>query len=125
MRVRPLSASGDYTIGVPFLVNSKQAVAQKINTRLKLWEREWFVDLTKGTPYFSQALGERSSRNPDAVIKQRILGTLNVTAITAYSSSFDPTTRKLTIAASVDTPFGVAQITAALQLRTATAPEVS
>src|SRR5580658_4367459 len=107
MRYRPLSPTGDYTIGQPFYVNNVQAVSQAISTRLKLWVGEWFVDQTDGTPYPTQILGERYNRNPDAAIKARILGTPGVTNLISYSSQFDGNTRILTVNASVQTQYSV------------------
>jgi hypothetical protein len=106
MKYRALDSLGDYTVGRPFLVNSPGAVAQAIGTRLKLWRGEWFVDLSDGTPYNEDVLGKRSNRNPESAIKQRILATPGVTAITTFSSSFDGDSRLLTINATVDTLYG-------------------
>lgn len=105
MRVRPLSPLGDMTIGQPWLVNSPECVAQIIGTRLKLWLGEWFLDTSDGTPWLTEILGERYNRNPDAAIKRRILATPGVTSLAAYTSSFDGTTRTLTINAVVNTQF--------------------
>jgi len=112
MRYRKLDANGDYTLGSnAFLVNSPDAVAQAIKTRLALWLGEWFVDVTDGTPWNQKVLGKRlPGRNPDAAIKQRILGTQGVTEITGYSSTFDGNSRTLSIAATVNTTYGAATI---------------
>jgi len=110
MRIRPVDANGFYTLGVPFLVNTPQAVAQLISTRLQLWQGEWFVDTTDGTPYLTGALAERYGKDPDSVIKQRILGTQGVTSILAYTSSFDGKTRVFTANATVQTKYGVAAL---------------
>jgi len=114
MRYRPLSALGDYTVGVPFLVNSSACVAQALLTRLKLWQGEWFVDVTDGTPYLQQVLGERPGKNPDAAIKNRILGTPGVTGINSYSSQFDGATRTFTVTANVQTQYGAASVSITL-----------
>lgn len=106
MRYRQLSASGDYTVGLPFYTNDANAVAQAISTRLKLWLGEWFVDQTDGTPWLTQILGPRATRNPDAAIKQRILGTPGVTSIASYSSSFSGAARSLTVNVTVNTLYG-------------------
>lgn len=114
MKYRPLSPTGDYTVGQPFLSNSPTCVAQAVLTRLKLWQGEWFVDITDGTPYETQILGPRYGKNPDAAIKQRILGTPNVTAITAYSSQFSDKTRQLTVTATIDTTYGSTSLSTVL-----------
>lgn len=110
MRTRPLSPTGDYTIGKPWYVNNPQAVAQTISTNLKLWLGEWFADTSDGTPYLTQVLGERYNKTPDAAIKRRILGTPGVTQLISYSSQFDGKSRTLTVNATVQTQYSVTPI---------------
>lgn len=104
MRYRPLDANGDYTIGVPFLVNSPQCVAQAISTRLKLWQGEWFLDNSAGTPWLQHILGK--SDNPDAYVRSAILGTQGVVALTTFAGSFVSLTRMLTITGTVASLYG-------------------
>jgi len=110
MRYRPLSPLGDYTLGQPFLTNSPQAVAQAIGTRLRLWLGQFFLDITDGTPWPQQVLGERYNKVPDAAIKARILNTIGVVQLTAYSSQFDGNTRILTVNATVQTQFSLTPV---------------
>lgn len=94
-----LDANGDYTFGngsANFWINDPQAVAQSIQTRLNLWQGEWFLDQTIGTPIAQQVLGYGTENLYDTVIKERILQTQGVTSIIEYQSEFDPITRKLT-----------------------------
>lgn len=117
MRIRPLSPTGDYTIGQPWLIDSPQAVAQVISTRLKLWLGEWFLDTTDGTPWMTQVLGERYNRSPDAAIKRRILGSPGVLSIISYSSSFSGgSQRTLTITVTVQTQYSVTPVTISLPI---------
>lgn len=123
MRYRPLSPSGDMTIGQQWLVNSPQCVEQAILTRLKLWLREFFLDITDGTPYPTQVLGERYNKSPDAAIKRRILGTPGVSQLISYSSSFNAPTdsqrRTLTVNAQVQTIYSVTPVSVSLPLTVA------
>jgi hypothetical protein len=105
MRLRQQDANGDYVLGQPFLVDSPQLVAQLIATRLRLWRGEWFADTSDGTDYMGGVLGERYNKNPDSVIRARILSTPGVTAIVQYSSDFDGTSRLFTVTALVQTQF--------------------
>lgn len=115
MRYRALDNWGDYSLGKPWLVNSPAAVAQAVLTRLLLWRGEWFVDTTDGTPYSEEVLGKLfGTRNPQVAIKQRILGTPGVIAITSFSSSFNGDTRELLVNATIDTAFGPATISQVL-----------
>lgn len=117
MRYRALDANGDYQVGrtAVFLVNSPEAVAQAIRTRLKLWTGEWFLDQTEGTPWKTEILGHRfAGSNPDAAIKKRILQTPGVQEITDYSSTFNGQTRSLSVTATVSTIYGQATISETL-----------
>lgn len=114
MRYRPLDANGDYTVGRPFLANSPACVAQAVLTRLKLWKGEWFLDVTDGTPYQQEILGQQPTGIQDAAIKQRILGTPGVTSLASYSSVFNGKNRMLTISATINTQYGQATISGAL-----------
>ena len=117
MRYRPLDANGDYTVGVPWLVNSPATVEQAIRTRLKLWEGEFFLNTADGTPWFSKILGPRATRNPDAAIRQRILGTPGVTGLTGYSSTYTPKTRTLPVQAQVQTNYSTTPINLSVSLQ--------
>lgn len=103
MRLRPMDSSDDMTLGKPFLVNSPQAVEQLIRTRLRFWKGEWFADTSDGTDYMGGVLGERYNKNPDAVVRERILGTPGVDAILLYQSTYDGSSRDFIVNAQVHT----------------------
>lgn len=109
MRYRKLTSSGDYSFGrgtSDWYVDQPEAVAQAVKTRLRLEAGEWFLDTTDGTPWRTKVLGKRTSDTRDIVIRSRVLGTTGVTAITAYNSDLDRTTRKFTVAATISTAYG-------------------
>lgn len=117
MRYRQLDGNGDYQLGGTsvFLVNSPETVAQAVLTRLRLWLGEWFIDTTDGTPWSQEILGKlRQGRNPDAAIKERILGTPGVQEIVSYDSTFDGASRRLSITATLTTDYGQATISEVL-----------
>ena len=117
MRYRTLSPTGDYTWGENgsnFLVDSPAAVAQAIQTRLKLISGEWFLDQTAGTPYNTEILGAGTQSTRDLAIQTVILETQGVTEIADYASYLDPSTRQFTVAAVVNTQYGQTTITQAL-----------
>ena len=108
MRVRTLSPVGDMTFGqgsANFLVNSPAAVAQNIKTRLGLWTKEWFLDLTAGTPWSTRVLGEHTGSLYDNAIIGRVLGTPGVVSIVSYASTLDPGTRILSVSLRVNTQY--------------------
>lgn len=115
LRVRMLSPEGDYVFGQgrnEFLVDSPEAVAQYVKTRLELAAGEWFLDLEEGTPYATKILGEGTLELYDQAIRERILSTRGVTAIEEYSSQLSG--RSLTVSAKVSTQFGSTSVTAVL-----------
>lgn len=100
MRVRALSPTGDMTFGQSqgnFIVDSPEAVAQIIMTRLRLWTNEWFLDLTRGTAWATRVLGKGTTGLYDATIQDRIRTTPGVIQITSYSSTLNAVKRALTV----------------------------
>lgn len=117
MRYRQLDPNGDSTFGsgfTAFLVDTPDAVAQAVLTRLLLWTEEWFLDSSEGTPYKTQILGKGTQTLYDLAIQQRILGTEGVLEIASYSSNFSASTRRLTVSAQIKTIYGQTTITAVL-----------
>src|SRR5690348_2465704 len=118
LRVRALTSGADgalyggndYSFGhgaVDFYADERETVGQIVLTRLRLWEGEWFVDTSDGTPYETQVLGTGTQGRRDMAIQERILGSPGVVRIAAYSSSFDGATRTFTISGTtIDTIFG-------------------
>lgn len=115
MRYRKLDANGDYQfMGTsPFLINSPEAVAQAILTRLRLMRKEWFLNLKEGLDK-ERILGYNTALTRDLAVKRRILdtaapdGTLLVTKLTKYYSTVK--NRNFQVVAAVDTIYGPATI---------------
>lgn len=112
MRYRKLTSNGDYTFGTgsDFYANSPEAVGQAVRTRLALWEGEWFLDTTEGTPYSTEVLGVRTQPLYDRAIQQRIAGTLGVVEISSYQSQLGRGDRHLEVTAAVSTLYGAATV---------------
>ncbi|MGI4946729.1 MAG: hypothetical protein ACRYHQ_40250 [Janthinobacterium lividum] len=113
MRYRKLDAAGDYVFGngqADFYRDQPEAVAQAVQTRLALFLAEWFLDTADGTPWNTQVLGERTGPLYDLALRNRVLGTPNVTAITAYASQFNPQARAIGVQVSVETAFSVTPV---------------
>lgn len=79
-------------------VTKNEAVTQFLRQRLKFFETEWFLDETKGIPYFDQILikGPRASVI-DAIFKREILETNGVVELKSFSLDLDPAARALTL----------------------------
>jgi hypothetical protein len=101
---------------VNFYNNTPEAVAQVISTRLGLFVGEWFLDTTAGTPWGTKILGKYTERTRNLAIQGRILGTPGVQEITAYSSAFDPDTRRFVVSCTVSTVYGTTSFTAPVGL---------
>jgi hypothetical protein len=114
MRVRKRDANGDYTIGqgeANFWINSPEGVAQKVETRLGLWEGEWFLDKTRGTPYLQKILGYNTASLRDVALRTIILETDGVTALNTYSSQVGGNgPRGLTVSGTITTVYSTTPV---------------
>ncbi len=110
MRVRNIDpASGGRQFGggaASFLVNSADAVALCVRTRLALWKSEWFLNLPDGMDWGNSVLGKYTEAKRDIAIKARILGTPGVMQIVSYSMSLDRFSRRLTGSVTISTVYG-------------------
>lgn len=113
MRYRKMTPSGDYFFGPGsvFLVNTPEAVAQAVRTRVKLYAGEWFLDRREGLD-LENILGYRTQATRDREIQQRILSTPGVRQLTRYSSSMEG--RQFRVDATVETIYGSAIISEVL-----------
>lgn len=114
MRVRAQDSSGDMTFGQSaqnFLVDSPAAVAQIVETTLRLVLGEWYQDLSQGVPYLQGVVGTHSKATADQVLISQITAVDNVTSLTDWDSVIDPVTRKYTsISGKLFTAFGETQL---------------
>lgn len=109
MRNRKLSPTGDYVFGqgsTEFLIDTPDAVAQAVLTRLKLVRGEWFDDLNEGTPWRTEILGENTQDTYDIALREVILDTPGVVRIDTYASVLDGQTRSLQVVARITTVYG-------------------
>lgn len=109
MRYRKLDVNGDYTFGkgdANFLVDTPEAVAQAVMTALKLFRGEWFIDISAGVPYLTKVLGFGTMTEYDFEIQDAITGTTGVVEITDYASYYNPSTRGVSIQATINTLYG-------------------
>jgi hypothetical protein len=91
------------------------AVAQIIQTRLLLFQGEWWENTNEGLALWQSILGvggaSRNLATINLLLQQRIELSPFVTGVQNVQSSFDPNTRQITYAAEVTTPFGTLTIT--------------
>ncbi|WP_312080056.1 hypothetical protein [Acinetobacter schindleri] len=118
MRYRKQDENGDYTFGSGlnnFHIDNIDAVAQAIDTRLKLWVGEWFGDVTDGTGWSQAILGKHSQNLYELTLRLRVLETRGVLGIQGFQSQLEPNTRKLTVIMNVDTVYGQTDLTGAYE----------
>jgi len=111
--VRRLDANGDKTYGrgLANYATGAEATRQRLTSRLRLILGEWFLDTDAGIPWWQpEDSGVRPimGGRPDfayteALVKAAILGTDGIATLRSFSMSFDSSTRRLTIQATVTT----------------------
>jgi len=114
MRYRREDSDGDYAFGKgddTWLVNSPECVAQAIRTRFLLWYGQWFLDTTEGTPWIQSVLGKQRAEMYSLAIRQRILDTKGVNAITAFDTVLNTASRRVVFTATIDTIYGTTTVT--------------
>lgn len=117
MRVRKLDENGDYSFGKgakDFWRDVPDAPAQCARTRLYLFQGEWFLDSTEGTPWETEVLGKYTGSTRDPVIRTRVLGTQGVKEILEYDSQLDRDSREFAVQLTIDTIYGQAVVAGAL-----------
>lgn len=112
-KTRRLDDNGDIMLSGDMWIYDIEAVAQTVQTRLKLFSKEFWRDINEGVPWISKILNKNGLNNTlqakNSIIKNRILETKHVLSILSFDSSFDYNSRKLTITVSLITDFGQTQ----------------
>lgn len=110
MQVRRLDANHDMLFGQGLLnlATEQEACMQNVRTRLYLLQGEWFLDTSAGVPWTQSIAGVKPADLPltEALIKQRILSTVDVTALLNFELLYDTTTRRVSITSDVLTVYG-------------------
>ena len=113
-RTRKLDDNGDFTISGSVWIYDIEAVAQTIDTRLKLFSGEFWRDVTEGTPWIESILTKNNRTNTIqskiSILKNRILNTGGVVSILEWNTDFSYQDRKLSVQATILTEFGVLPI---------------
>lgn len=99
--------------GQQCFISDLAAVAQILAQRLKLYQGEWWENLSDGLALFQSMLGSSGSQANIQVIigliSQRITGTVFVTGIRSFTASYQG--RRFVFNAVVQTQFGAVALT--------------
>lgn len=109
MRYRKLSPTGDYTWGqslLNFYIDEPAAVGQAVETSLLLWQGEWFLDTSIGTPWVTGVLGFHSQASADTTIQDITSQVQGVVNVSNYLSTLDRETRAYGCRFNLDTIYG-------------------
>jgi len=90
------------------IVDGEENVAQRLKTNLAIFKGEWFLDTTRGVPYYQEIL----KKNPDsklieAEFKAAIVNTDGIAKLKSFEMEYDNSLRKLTIAFTAQTDEGL------------------
>lgn len=72
-------------------------VGQSVQSRLRLFRGEWFLDIQAGLPWYQQVLGTRNMSRAEHLIKREILQTPGVTKLTRFDVTLDRRTRRMKV----------------------------
>jgi hypothetical protein len=114
MKYRKLDQNNDMTFGnqrADFYIDTAEGVAQAVMTRLKLWVGEWFLDVSEGTAYQQAVLGTGTRETIEPAIRTRLLDTQGVESIDRFLVKINPTTRVVSIEATISTIYGQVTVT--------------
>lgn len=112
MRDLMLDSSGDIVVEENdlALVDGAEQVAQRLRTRLRLIQGEWFLDTEAGLPWFTDILGKNLDFDrTEAVLRREILSTPGVLEIASFSLDYDPQARTLELRFRAVTESGIAE----------------
>lgn len=108
MRTLALDATGDLMLsgGRPVLVSGADAVAQRLRTRLGLFQGEWLLDRQVGFPW-RRILGEKGvDRLAEVLLRAAISLCPGVRSITAFAFTFNRVSRRASVTFTVTTIAG-------------------
>lgn len=99
--------------GLMVVVTGLEALRQKINQRLLLFQDTWFLDSTAGVPYLQEILKKPVDSGLIAsIFNSEILKESEVVSIGAVDADLDTQTRKFYYKATIKTIFGTLEIEA-------------
>lgn len=100
------------------IAEGAEGLRQKIETRLKLYKGEWFLNVNSGVPWLQRILGRGSSSErqgiSDGAINQifdsEVLKETEVKSIIRSDSTFDANDRSYSYTAELQTVYGTVKV---------------
>lgn len=90
-----------------------EGLRQKVRQKLRLFQGEWFLDITAGVPYFQDVFVRQTTAGLVAqILNNEILEEPETVEITTFTADINPDTRTFSYAATVSTVFGDMEVTA-------------
>lgn len=98
--------TGDLSVEAGRLVvaSGQDAIRQKLQVRLRLWQGEWFADTSVGVPYLGM-LGKATEAFAESQLRQAILTCPGVAALDRFSLTVDAR-RRATVSFAARTTSG-------------------
>lgn len=80
------------------LVKKSDAIRQNATQRLKIYQGEFFLDLTEGTPFYQSILGKRVDIFLiDQILQERIIDTPGIISLDEFELDYDASLRRLRV----------------------------
>ena len=105
-----LDSVGDWAVENDQLqfVTGRDEIAQIIETRLRSFIGEWFLDVRIGVPWFSKILKKNPSATEiEAILIQQIVDSPGVVTLENIDLSLDNVTRRLRVSFEAETLDGI------------------
>jgi len=97
------------------LVNTVDQIEQNLKIRLSFFRSEWFLDIKKGIPYYTEVLIKNPNiPNIENILKAVIADTIGVEEILYFSSDYNTSARSYTVEFKVRTLYGEAGLSVSL-----------
>lgn len=113
-----LDDAGDLSLvdGKLSLIDGSEALAQRLRCRLQLFRGEWFLDDSWGLPWFQSILRKTSDLVAvRSLLRAAIASIPGVKQVTRVKLSREPSTRKLSVQAQVQSDAGTADLSAGVR----------
>lgn len=117
MKVRKLDENGDIVTSGVIWSYDREAIAQTVSTRLKLFLGEYFRNINEGVPWLQKEDGTEgilgkgySLSKVENILRQRILQTEGVLKLLSFKMDYDPNRRKLFVNCMIFTKYGAEQV---------------